>query len=384
MFTQNNNNNFSVFFDNKVKSQEQVVSLIEESISDGAKGVTLFLACKYICKYEILDKYLQTVNIPISGAVFPEVIFGDKYYQDAVIVIVWKTEMEVETFNNISDSSSELYQQSSTTEDEYHNEDIACLVFVDSKTKSAEEALDALYYRSENDYQYAGAGAGCSFDEQHPCIISNDGMLEDALQTIKLPLYQENTVSYGWTVLSGPHLVTSSVKNKISSLDYLPIEEQYHKFIQKSVSEDISNLSIKDLIAKYPIGIYHYDEDMIVRDPFEFREGAIEFFGDIPEFSNIYILTAKPQQLIEEAQLSFNSFNNSMTKCENSITLLFSCLGRRNFMGANSNVELSKAVDELNTKHTVIGSSSFGEIATNEAGLLRLHTMSLVVSSMYL
>lgn len=381
--TKNNNKDFSIFFDNKERSVEKIQSYIEQSIEQGAKGITLLLGIDYISDFETLNEYFTSINIPISGGVFPEVIHENTYYKDAVIAIAWDTEVEINTYQNISDPTTELYQQATSKEDVIQSGNSGCLVFVDAKTRSPEEALDALYYRSENDYQYAGAGAGYSFDEQFPCIICNDGIIKDALQTIRLSLHQENKVSYGWTVLSGPHLVTSSEKNKIYSLDYLPIEEQYRKFIQNSINEDISNLTIKDLLAKYPIGIYHYDEYMIVRDPFEFRDKAIEFFGDIPEFSNIYILTAKHQELIDETENCLNLFNTNTINCNNSLTLLFSCVGRRNFMGENSNRELSNAVEQLSTQHSVIGTCSFGEIATNDAGLLRFHTLSLVVSGVY-
>ena len=84
---------------------------------------------------------------------------------------------------------------------------------------------------------------------------------------------------------------------------------------------------------------------------------ALHFIGDIPEFSNIYVLSGEPKTLL-------------------------SCIGRRLHMGAKSNAELKTRSKSLKSGNTVIGTSSLGEITSNDAGLARLHSMSLVVSSL--
>ncbi len=81
---------------------------------------------------------------------------------------------------------------------------------------------------------------------------------------------------------------------------------------------------------------------------------ALHFIGDIPKFSNIYVLSGEPETLL-------------------------SCIGRRFHMGAKSNAELKTRSKSGNT---VIGTSSLGEITSNNAGLARLHSRSLVVSSL--
>ncbi|MGK0272892.1 MAG: hypothetical protein ACI88H_003568 [Cocleimonas sp.] len=377
-----NNDNFTVHFDNQIKEVDYLQNFIENSNTSEVKGITLFLGSDYMGDLSPLDHYLKTIDIPISGAIFPEIIYDNKFYKDAAIIIAWKSDIKVKTFNDISNHKSELYDEAIPAEETTQNDNSSCLIFVDSRTGSAEEALDALYYRSNNEYQYAGVGAGYLGDEQLPCIISNDGIAGDALQTVRLSIKQKNKVTYGWTPISGPHLVTSSTKNKVSTLDYLPMAEQYRNLIAKNVTEDITELSLNDLFAKYPLGIHHYGEDMIVRDPYGFEEGTIEFFGEVPEFSNVYILSGEADQLIKDVEISLQQFVKE-TQEENSLSILFTCIGRRGLMGDKSDDELNVISNTLNSKQPIIGTSSFGEIATNQEGLVRFHALSHVLSKVY-
>ena len=324
-----------------------------------------------------LSDYLKTLDISVSGAIFPEIIYDDSYYSDAALVVATYYPIQVKNFLNISNKKSELYSQSNS---DINPPDIeACLIFVDAKAKSLEDALDALCYRNEFDYKYAGGGAGYLKGNKEPCIFTNNGIVEDALQTISLPFNQDNQLCHGWTPLSGPHIATQASGNRLIALDYLPIKEQYRKFIQDKVSEDISDKSIEELLSQYPIGIKHYGEEVIVRDPYRYHDDAIEFMGDIPEFSNIYILSGEPESLLDYVDQNLNK-SIIETKTNSNLSLIFSCVGGRSHMRSVSDIELYRVSKALKPTQAIIGTASLGELVTNEAGLLHLHNMSLVVT----
>ncbi|GAA0396458.1 hypothetical protein GCM10009133_01930 [Cocleimonas flava] len=373
-------NHFSVSFDNQIRTTEHISNLINNAMESGAKGVTLIIAADYMPEMDSLSAYLKTIDITVSGAIFPEIIHDDSYYNDGAVVIAWNHPIQVKTFLEISNTQSELYTESNS--DSKPPDVEGCLIFIDAKAKCLEEALDALYYRNEFDYRFAGGGAGYLKDNKRPCIFTNDGILEDALQTINLPFYQDNKICHGWSALSGPHLVTEASGYRLKALDYLPIKEQYRKFIQDNVEEDISDKSIEELLGQHPIGIKYYDEELIVRDAFRYSDGAIEFMGDIPEFSNIYILAGEPKSLLNYVDQNLNNLIIE-NKPDHNLSLIFSCVGRRAHMGSVSDTELSRISNALKPTESIIGTASLGELVTNEAGLLRLHNMSLVVSRMY-
>lgn len=165
------------------------------------------------------------------------------------------------------------------------------------------------------------------------------------------------------------------------SLDYQPIESYIREKIQENYAEDLSHLEFQKLVSRFPIGIQPYDEDMLVRDPLKFEEGALHFIGDIPEFSNVYVLSGEPETLLSYVENNLSHFESADAD-QSSLSFIFSCIGRRFHMGAKSNDELEMLSQSLNSGNTIIGTSSLGEIASNNEGLARLHSMSLVVSSL--
>lgn len=108
---------------------------------------------------------------------------------------------------------------------------------------------------------------------------------------------------------------------------------------------------------------------------------ALHFIGDIPEFSNIYVLSGEPKTLLSYVENNLSHFD-SEDSAQSSLSFIFSWIGRRFHMGAKSDDELKTLSKSLKSGNTVIGTSSLGEIASNNAGLARLHSMSLVESSL--
>ncbi len=108
---------------------------------------------------------------------------------------------------------------------------------------------------------------------------------------------------------------------------------------------------------------------------------ALHFIGDIPKFSNIYVLSGEPITLLSYVENNLGYFD-SEDSAQSSLSFIFSCIGRRFYMGAKSDDELKTLSKSLKSGNTVIGTSSLGEITSNNAGLARLHSMSLVESSL--
>ena len=367
-----------IVFDIEHQSLDYIRALLDSEIEQGVQGVTFLLGKNYQHTQESLDSFLHSLTIPVSGAIFPEVIYDNTYYDNAIIAVLWYEAPQITTFRNISQDDSELYKHQEEIDDPTS---VTSLVFMDTTTRISEAALDALYYRNGHNYQYAGAGAGFADGTNRACILCNDGVVSDSLQITCLPFTQQNYVGHGWSILSGPHLVTTAEENRVMSLDYQPIESYIREKIQENYSEDLSHMEFQKLVSRFPIGIQPYDEDMVVRDPLKFENGELHFIGDIPEFSNIYMLSGEPETLLSYVENNLSHFESEDSD-QSSLSFIFSCIGRRFHMGAKSDDELETLSKSLKSGNTIIGTSSLGEIASNNTGLARLHSMSLVVSSL--
>ena len=374
-----------ILFDCDEQSLASVEQKLKGVVANGVKSITLLVAANYPHTNEEMNCFLTRIPVSVSGGIFPEVIYNSQYYNNAVIAVLWFDDLSIETFEDVSTSNSSLYDHHSTFT-ETSNE-TSSLVFSNAKTREAEATLDALYYRNGQVTQYAGAGSAYAGDCADASVITNHGLVADAIQIVRLPYHQETQVGHGWSVLSGPHLVTSADKNRIKTLDYQPIKPYFESIINQSRGDadaETDETTLQIMLQEHPVGIQPYDEDMIVRDILRYDDDAdeFEFIGDIPEFSNIYILTGEQDSLLKYVKDNTWTINSCEEKQSN-LSMIFSCIGRRGHMGEKSDEELNLLFGHIGNTDRVIGASTLGEIASNEAGLARLHSMSLVVTKLW-
>lgn len=373
-----------IIFDCDGQSLASVERKLEGIVAKGVKSVTLLVAAKFPHTSEEMNRFLTRIPVDVSGGVFPEVIYNSQYYDNALIAVLWFDDLSIETFEEVSKSDSSLYDHRLNFP--VTNDKTSSLVFSNAMTREAEATLDALYYRNGQVTQYAGAGSAYCGECADASVITNHGLVADAIQIVRLPYPQETQVGHGWSVLSGPHLVTSADKNRIKTLDYQAIKPYFESIINQcrgSTDAEADESTLQKMLQEHPVGIQPYDEDMIVRDILRYDDETeeFEFIGDIPEFSNIYILTGQQDSLLQYVKDNVWNIHTCDARQSN-LSLIFSCIGRRYHMGDKSNEELKLLFNHLGNTDRVIGASTLGEIASNETGLARLHSMSLVVTNL--
>lgn len=369
-----------ILFDNDALDLSYFYDQLQDIEAQQVKSITFLIAANYPASKDAINTFLKKMVVPVSGGIFPEIIYNGQYYADRMMAILWFDETEIQTFHDASNLNSALHQQQESIVKNTHYQ--SSFVFSNTKTRAAESALDAFYYRSGQNVQYAGAGAGDLADLEAPSIVSNQGLVADALQITYLPCKLRADVGHGWSVLSGPHLVTESEENRVKALDYHNIVTYYEDLIRNHVGEEAKDLSLGEMINMYPVGIQPYDEDMIVRDILSYSEDCMQFIGDIPVFSSIYILKAKRESLLKYVKDNADRFKQ-IGRDKPDMSFIFSCAGRRKYMAEKSEDELAILMDSLKESNQVLGVSSIGEIASNSTGLARLHSMSLVVANLW-
>lgn len=356
--------------------KEQLKGITEQEV----KGVTFLISAEYPHTQESIDTFLKSMPVPVSGGVFPEVIYEGEYFTQGMIAILWFNETKVQTFTSASDLDSALYHQQGPIFD--NTLDTTSLVFSNTKTRAAEAALDALYYRTGQSIQYSGGGSTYTLGDESASIVTNEGLVADALQVTFFPYKQKSIVGHGWSVLSGPHLVTESEENKIKTLDYQEIKPYYESLIRSSLGDEAKDLTFEQMMRIFPVGIQPYDETMIIRSVMSYVDGQMQFVGDIPEFSSIYILSGDQESLLSFVEESADSFKEVASE-KPDLSIIISCLGRRAHMAESGEKELTILSGSLGGGRQVIGFTSEGEIASNSAGLACLHSMTMVVANIW-
>lgn len=369
--------NVSAFLE-KTGKIHNLVKTIDEVLKTKPKALTIFAATDNEFTKMELDPFLKGLDIPVSGGIFPKIIFKNQLLNKGSIVIAWQNEITITNYKNIenTDTIKDLIGTSTKTANakgigEY-------LIFIDSATPKLEKNLDVLYKKIGFRATFAGGGAGSTTLESTPCIISNDGLLKNAMQTVSTNHKSKVATTHGWEKKSGPHLVTSSNKTTISTLNYEPIIYFYKKHNTLYRDHNLKGTNFSTFFNEHPIGIENIDGELLIREPIRYNDNSIEYLGNIPEYSKIHMLTGTEDTARNEVDIELEELNLKNEKAD--ITFIFSCARRDDVDSYGYSKEIRMLNKHLSGSKHVVGTHAIGEIATGKSRLLHLHNKSIVIS----
>ncbi len=355
-----------------------LLALIDHVLQTKPKALTIFAAAGNEFSKIKLDPILEGLDIPVSGGIFPKIIFKDQLLNKGSIVIAWQNEVTITNYKNIenTDTIKDLIGTSNKTE---NAKDIGeYLIFIDSPVPRFEENLDVLYKKIGFRATFAGGGASAMSLESTPCIMSNEGLLKNAMQTVSTNHKSKITTTHGWQKQSGPHLVTSSNKTAINTLNYEPIISFYKKHNTLFRDHNLKGTDFNDFFKEYSIGIENIDGELLIRLPIRYNDDSIEYIGNIPEYSKVHILTGTRDSARNEVDTELEELN--LKDEETDATFIFSCVNRDDADSYGYSKEIRMLNKHLAGSKHVVGTLSVGEIATGKSRLLRLHNDSIVIT----
>ena len=369
--------NISTYLE-KTGEIHNLVTFIDIVLKNKPKALTIFAATDNKFSKTKLDPILEGLDIPVSGGIFPKIIFKDKLLSKGSIVIAWQNDVEITNYKNIE--NTEIIKDLIGTSNKIENaKNIGeYLIFIDSFATKFEENLDVLYKKIGFRASFAGGGAGSLTLESTPCIISNEGLLKNAMQTVSTGHKSKVTATHGWQKQSGPHLVTSSNKTSINSLNYEPIIDFYKKHNTIYRDHNLKNTKFSSFFSEYSIGIENIDGELLVRAPVKYNDNSIEYIGNIPEYSKVHILTGTEDSARNEVDKELAELNLKDETADT--TFIFSCVSRYDVDSYGYSKEIRMLNKHLAGSKNVVGTLAIGEIATGKSRLLLLHNNSIVIS----
>jgi len=370
----------SVLLDN-TGTASNLLKNINKLLETKPKALTLLVASGNGFSKEELDPLLTDLNIPVSGGIFHKIIFKEELLSKGSIVIAWYKDIIITNYKNIENTDS-IKDLIGVTKQPKNTRNIGeYLLFIDGAVSRIEENLDALYKKNGFRATFAGGAAGMASMESSPCIISNDGLLSNAMQTIATNYKSRITTTHGFEKNSGPHLVTSSDKTKINTLNYEPIVPFYIIHNKENGINELKNTEFDSFFTHYPLGIENLDGEILVRDPIKSNKDSIEYIGNIPEYSRVHILNGTTDSIRDEVDKELYSLKLRDEKNVDAC-FIFSCVNRDDGDNKNNSKEIKMINQHLEGSENIIGALSLGEFATNEARLLQLHSKSIVISQL--
>jgi len=361
----------TIKFINNNSLEEFEKGLIE--VENEAKSILILSSDENNYDSNELDKILQKCKKTVFGGIFPQIIFKNKNYKKGTILVGLDDEVKVNIIENLSKDNNDLSDIVEEKVGELSSDIMSMFVFVDGLAKNIDKLILALFDNFGLSINYIGGGAGSLSFIQKPCIFTNSGLKKDCAILATTKLKSSVGVKHGWEAISKTMVVTKSSGNKIIEIDYKSAFEVYKEIVENISNEKFSDDNFFDIAKKYPIGIIKLAGDMVVRDPIETKNGELICVGDVPQNSNIQILSGNITSLVNAAKTAkeeSNNFNNP------SWTLFIDCISRVLFLDN----EFYKELEIVASDNEVVGALTLGEIANNKKFYLEFYNKTAVVA----
>jgi len=352
---------------------------LKKVASDKAVKSILVLSCE-ANKYQAkdLDILLQSIKKPIFGGVFPQIISDNEKMLKGGLILGFVQEAKLITVN-----VPELSPQREEQLLQYSQDVISAktmFVFVDGFAEKIGAFIDDVFNIFGLEKNYIGGGAG-SLEAMHsvPCLMSNQGLLQNKAMIIAFEMNSGLGVKHGWESISDPIHITESQANVIKTIDWEPAFEVYKKIVEKHSGQIFKEDNFFDIAKAYPFGMKKLNNEMVVRDPLMIiNKNEIVCVGEVPENSIVNILNGNKESLIAAAtEASKQAYDNYPQKEENKSLFVIDCISRVLFLDDQFQEELSAVYDH---KYPLFGVLSIGEIANTGRSFLEFYNKTMVAA----
>jgi hypothetical protein len=364
-----------VLYSSQPKELKANLQVMENSVD--VKSVLILMTNDPLFSDELICKSLNSFKKPIIGGKFYELIFNSKCQKSGVLLIPLPFLLNTSIYDfdkggvNVFDALEELYSE--TLPDKG-----SVFVFADAFTTSKNQFIEDLFNFFGFRFKFVGAGCGSDSFESMPCVIHNSGVFQNAGVIGFTDTDITLGIAHGWTSITQPLKVTESELNKVISINWEPAFECYKNIVEKHSGQTFNDQNFLDIVKSYPIGLVKIDGEMVIRDPFMTRDGALFCLDNIDKGQYITIMNGNIDSLVDGAGKASKSCCNSIDIDHDKSQFVFciDCISRVLFLGDQYALELQAIGGNL----PVNGASSFGEIANVGHSFLEIYNKTVIVS----
>ena len=331
-------------------------------------GVAVLVADEGPPLSSALDETLRELSVPVFGGLFPQVLYDGQNHETGAVVVGLPTEPDVTVVSDLSDPASV---------DEFRPPDPPAdgtsFVFVDAYAEQISRFIDALFRNWGVDIGYIGGGAG-SLDDSGPCLLSGDGVVEDAAVVATADLSATLGVRHGWETVAGPLEITAASARTIEELDGERAFDVYSRLVEADAGTPVDAADFFSVAKSYPFGLSRIRGEKVVRDPYEVTDdGALRCFGDVPEGRFVHILWGDTESLVAAAEAAYDE---AATGGDGSV-LFFDCVSRVLFLEDQFGAELDAVGGD---DDPLFGALTIGEVANGGEGHLEYYNKTAVAA----
>jgi hypothetical protein len=183
----------------------------------------------------------------------------------------------------------------------------------------------------------------------------------------------------GWNAFGPERLVTKSKDNVVFELDGRSALGLYKLYL----GEHAERLPASGLL--FPLGLRVGEgQDRVLRSLWSVNEDeqSISVAGPVPERSNVRLMIANTDQLIDGASLAARCSVEDLGESAPQLSVLVSCVARREVLNQRIEEEVEAVTDVFGDQTVVTGFYSYGEIApVAQGGRPELHNETMTVTN---
>ncbi len=348
------------------------------------EALCLLIGEKAALDFESLIVGLNELKVTFWGAIFPGVIYDQRSYKDAIVLLRLPIKGKPLVITGLDNSVLKMPPLHSQVEEINNNH---CLtVFVDGLTANIAGFLSALFDELGCEVCYLGGGAGSMTLKKQPCLLTSDGMFQDAAVIAFLKKHCIIGVRHGWKKIMGPVIATKTRRNRISELNWKSAFAVYRDIVENDSGHKFREDNFFEIAKGYPFGILKESGEHIIRDPFYVtNNGTLVCVGDVPENAVLDIMSGQSTDLIAAAGEAVRD-SYPPEKNNNSTALIFDCISRTLFLSDDFSKELavmSKEIKAIDNNLIPVGALTIGEIASYGREYLEFLNKTIVVGMLH-
>jgi len=370
--------------------------IYKEQKWDNKFDISLDSANTLILIFSSLDQSKVQENVSNIATLFPNSIiigastsgeiFKEDVFDDTIVVSITKFESTILKHNvckTIGNDTS--YEDGISIANELYSDDLkGIFVLSDGLLTNGSNLTKGLSSVVKSSVVVSGGLAGDKDKFEKTWIIEN-GILKEAA-VCAVGFYGENihfeaASKGGWDSLGLSRTVTKNKDNILYELDGKPALEIYKRYLGDKAKE----LPASGLLFPIELKEGTDDKESKVRTVLGIDESnqSITFAGNIPQGSEVTLMKANFNRLVDGAGKSAEALNLSKYTNEPLLCIAISCVGRKLVLKSRIDEEV-EAVKEILPKNTnLLGFYSYGEISPLASGRCDLHNQTMTLTAIW-
>ncbi len=322
--------------------------------------------CLYVASKCVIDHaYLSKQYVKVIGAIFREIIFNNRVYDDGLIAIEVDQNKQLHLICNIKNPSLEIYDFS----------DVKSIITIfDGMSPYSEKFLQTLFSYTNIDTKIIGGGAGLLYKDESRIFFDNNQFYRNCALLLTMSFDINLAVQHGWEYLEGPFVVTSSQESLLKGIDYQNAFDIYKRVVEKDAKVQLTQENFLSISKMYPLGIVKYRGEQIVRDPIKFDENGLTLIGNIDNNTVINILRGNKRTLLDATKNASKEVVSDSSEC----AIIFDCITRKDFLEDEFDKELDIIYKQKESMN-VIGAITIGEVANDGKSYINFLNKTCVI-----